>query len=60
MVSSFHLPASAGKVRRDEFAVMRRLTNYWSDSGDGCFGSTTLAQARTLLASGGRCTGCEQ
>jgi hypothetical protein len=60
MVSTVHLPASAGMLRRDEFAVMRRLTNYWSNSMDGCFGSSTLAQARTLLASGGRCIGCEQ
>ena len=60
MLSSFHLPASAGILRRDEFAVMRRLTDYWSDSMDGCFGSSTLAQARTLLASGGRCTGCDE
>jgi hypothetical protein len=60
MVSSVRLPASAGMLHRDEFAVMRRLTDCWSDGMDGCFGSSTLAQARTLLASGGRCTGCEQ
>jgi hypothetical protein len=59
MVASFQLPTSAGMLRRDEFAVMRRLTDCWSDSMDGCFGSSTLSQARTLLASGGRCTGCE-
>lgn len=60
MLSSFRLPASAGMLRRDEFAVMRRLTDNWSDSRDGCFGSSTLAQARILLASGGRCTGCDE
>lgn len=59
MISSIDLPASAGILHRNELAVMRRLTDYWSDSVDGCFGGSTLAQARTLLASEGRCTGCD-
>lgn len=59
-ILSLQLPASPGLLNRDGYAVMRSMTDYWSDGMGGCFGSSTLAQARTLLASGGRCTGCDE
>lgn len=58
--ASLQLPASPGLLNRDADAVTRRMNDYWSAGMDGCFGSSTLAQARTLLASGGRCTGCDK
>jgi hypothetical protein len=54
MVSTVHLPASAGMLHRDEFAVMRRLTDCWSDSMDAnrvrtSLGTPTVGNLATEL-----------
>lgn len=60
MITRLHLPSRATAIYRSGEQIVQTLDAYMPQDVGARRGMTTLAQARTLLASNGRCSGCDR